>query len=74
MSVIRIKLNIDLKKVLRGTVLTLQLDPWGNVKDKFWRRRIRDSVIDGCVEVLTEVKAEEIKAVTKKLVIKGDSE
>jgi hypothetical protein len=66
MNAIKIKLNRDLKGVPCGTVLTLELDPWGNIKDRFWRRRLRDSAHDECVEVVTEkekiVKKEETKS------------
>ena len=36
-----------------GEVLTLDVDRAGVIKDRFWRERLAESKIDGCVEIVT---------------------
>ncbi len=51
---IRLKLNRKILKHKAGTVISVDSDNEGNIKDSFWARRLKDSAIDGCVEVIEE--------------------
>jgi hypothetical protein len=69
MAFLKIVLNKEILKFYdkhitkfpKGTILTLETDEWGNIKDLFWRRRFRDSRVDGCLSLYQEpVKSPEI--------------
>lgn len=49
MSTVKIKINSVPRH--SGT-LVLELDEDGTVKDRFWRRRLKDAEIDNCVEIV----------------------
>jgi len=49
---IYVKLKTVIKKHPSGQVLRLPTDDTGVVLDQFWRRRVKDSDTDGCLEVL----------------------
>ena len=53
-KMIKLKLNVDLLKHKAGTIISVDSDNEGNIKDSFWARRLKDSVIDGCVELVKE--------------------
>ena len=53
---IKLKLNVDLEKKKAGTILSLETDAEGNILNSFWSRRLKDSAIDGCVEIVNETK------------------
>jgi hypothetical protein len=53
---IKLRLNTDLLKHKAGAVIKLESDNDGNPLDSFWARRIKDSEIDNCVEIITEAK------------------
>ena len=48
---ISIKINVPMMGYKKGDIVKLQTKN-GLVRDSFWRKRIKDSVIDNCVEVL----------------------
>lgn len=51
-----IKLKL-LKNILHhkaGEIISVDSDNEGNLKDNFWARRLKDSEVDGCVEVVQE--------------------
>lgn len=39
-----------------GTVLTLKCSPNGSPLDRYWRNRLRDSAVDGCIEPVGTTK------------------
>ena len=51
---VKLKLNKPLKGLPAGHTLTLEADICGNVKDKYWSRRVKDSLSDKCVEFLPD--------------------
>jgi len=57
---IKLKLNTDFslrnKNYKAGAVLSLEADEEGNLYDSFWSRRLKDSAIDTCVEIVKENK------------------
>lgn len=60
MRTIELRLNKDLGGKKEGTILTLEVDANKTIIDRFWRRRLQDAAIDGCVEI---VKTERKKGV-----------
>jgi hypothetical protein len=60
MKTVQLRLNRDLGGEKAGTVLTLEADTNKTIIKRFWRRRLKDAEIDGCVEI---VKAERKKGV-----------
>jgi len=46
----QLKLNADLKGKARGSVINIEVDKDGTPMDRYWRDRLKDSEIDGCVE------------------------
>jgi hypothetical protein len=55
MKKVSLKLNKDLGGKKAGTILALEIDANKVIVDRYWRRRLEDAAIDGCVEI---VKAE----------------
>ena len=53
---IKLKVNFDLGQHKAGTILSLKTDNKGNILDNFWSRRLKDSIIDNCVEIVKEDK------------------
>lgn len=53
-----LKLNTDLRGFKAGEYIEIELDDAGVVKDKFWRNRVADSAIDGCVEFASKPKTD----------------
>ena len=55
------KLDLKINKSMRGydagRTITIDADKHGLPLDKFWRRRLKDSVIDNCVEVVKTSKS-----------------
>lgn len=51
---VKLKLNVDLRGAKAGTVLRLDADSLGNLTDKYWSRRLKDSISDKCVELFVE--------------------
>ena len=52
----KIKLNAALKDFPAGRVLDIDTDKDGVPISRYWRDRIKDAEIDGCVEFITETK------------------
>lgn len=50
----KLKLNADLNGHLAGYILNIDCDDKGIPLDQYWRRRLRDSKIDSCVEIVKE--------------------
>lgn len=44
------------KSFKAGTILNLEEDISGNIAESFWGRRLKDSEIDNCVEIVSDVK------------------
>lgn len=53
---IKLKLNVDMLDHKAGQVIHLPTDKQGNILANFWARRLKDSKIDNCVEILPEEK------------------
>lgn len=53
---IKLRLNTDLLGHKSGAIIKIESDSKGDPLDSFWARRLKDSVLDGCVEVVTETK------------------
>lgn len=51
-----LKLNKPLAGLSVGTELKIKVDKDGAPLDQYWRRRLADSSIDGCVEFIKEKK------------------
>ena len=51
-----LKLNVPLQGQKAGAVLNLPADENGVILDKYWRNRLRDARIDGCVEVVAPTR------------------
>jgi len=58
MDKIQVKLNMPLQGFAVGRIINLEVDENGTVKDYFWRRRLQDSVIDNCVEIVEDKNTE----------------
>ncbi len=54
----KFKLNMDLASHKAGEEISLECDKNGIPLDKWWRRRLRDAVLDNCME--------KVKRTTKK--------
>ena len=53
---IKIKINSDLGKFKKDTLVTVAVDVNGVPIEKYWRSRLEDSKIDNCIEVLEEAE------------------
>ena len=58
------KSSITLHGLRAGKSVDAEADENGTPLDKHWRRRLRDSEIDGCIEIVKEQK-KEVKKITK---------
>ena len=56
----KLKLNTDLAKHKSGIILTVQ-SKGGVLVDKYWRDRLKDSEIDGCVTLLEDEPKAKVK-------------
>jgi hypothetical protein len=52
----KIKLNVDFKGFKAGQIISVDFD-----KDIFWRKRLKDSKIDNCIEIYEKPKIENKK-------------
>ncbi len=57
MNELKIKLNCDLNGFKAGNVIFINVDEHNVPLDIFWRRRLKDSAIDNCIEVVKDKKA-----------------
>ncbi len=69
----KIKLKTDLNNLKEGTELEI-VDIDGIPVDRYWRNRLEDSKIDGCIEVLDKVKKVEEKIVNNETEVIEDKE
>ena len=53
----KLKLNMPLRGLPAGHEIEVETDKEGIPLDKFWRRRLRDSEIDNCVEKVVAKKS-----------------
>lgn len=51
---IALKINIAMNGKKIGDIIKLETDENNNILDNFWARRLEDSKIDNCVEVMPE--------------------
>lgn len=49
---ISLKLNADLGGKKKGTIITVEIDSNKVIIDQYWRRRLQDAALDGCVEIV----------------------
>ena len=61
----KIKLNTDLNGLKKGRIINVETDSDGIITDSFWRKRLIDSEIDNCIEIVTEKKDKPSKRVAK---------
>lgn len=52
MKKIQLKLNTDLGGKKKGAIVTVEIDSNKVIKDQYWRRRLEDSALDSCVEIV----------------------
>lgn len=60
---------VTLQGVKPGGTINVPVAKDGVVKSRYWRNRIRDAKIDGCIEIVKEVVKEVVETVKPK---KGD--
>lgn len=60
----RLKLNFDLRGHKKGDIIDVQ-DKKGVPVDPYWRKRLKESEIDGCVEIY-ETRSDKIKKTKNK--------
>lgn len=53
MSSLKIKIN-NLSRYPRGTIVNISVDENGIPLDFYWRRRLENSKIDNCLEVISK--------------------
>ncbi len=53
-AIIENKSSTTLHGLKPGAKTTIKVDAHGVPKDQHWRRRLKDSVIDGCIEIKTQ--------------------
>lgn len=56
MNTVKLKVHNVPGHPANGKTVTVPADANGNPADPFWRRRLRDAQIDGCVEVVSPAK------------------
>ena len=50
---VRLQINADLSPMgTKGQVIEVPVSRTGILKDRYWRRRLRDAETDNCVEIL----------------------
>lgn len=69
---IKVKLNRDFKGFKADRIIELECDGCGIPTDLFWRRRLKDSKFDNCVEVVTSSSKSSNKKSDKKKVTQND--
>lgn len=62
MNYIKIKntSNVILNGVKPEQIISIQVDTDGTPLDRYWRNRLRDSVIDNCVEIVQNQSEEKV--------------
>ncbi len=46
---------------IAGNIISTEVDSYGVILDRFLRRRLKDSEIDGCLRIVTGKKSKEAK-------------
>lgn len=64
----KFKLNVPLRGLIAGTVISLAVDKESMPIEYYWRRRMVDAIYDGCIEILP--KTEPVSDINKKKVVK----
>lgn len=54
MKKVKLKILKPFGKFKKGDIVKLEVTENGIVKDDFWARRLKDSVVDKCVELVKE--------------------
>ena len=54
MKTVDIKVNHGIAGRKAGEIVKVEVQSNGSPKDLFWRRRLRDAEIDGCVELVKD--------------------
>lgn len=62
----KIKINSDLGKYKKGTVIKIAVDSNNIPIDKYWRARLKDSIRDNCIEIVKKEKSQEVKIKSNK--------
>lgn len=57
-----LKVNYDLKGLRAGDTVRIKCDKDGTPIDAYWRRRMKDSAIDNCVEIVVSSRPKKTKA------------
>lgn len=50
---LKIQVNINIGKIKKGSQIMIDVDNEGIPLDKFWRKRLKDSAIDNCIQVIS---------------------
>lgn len=58
---VNFKINAAIGGKVKGQIVTLECDKAGTPLDTFWRRRLKDSATDNCMEIYKEAKAPKAK-------------
>ena len=66
---VKLKVNISMNGKKAGDFIDIPTDEKGNILDSFWARRLEDSKIDNCVEI---VETEGVESVPLKNSSKGN--
>lgn len=56
MKIVKLKINIAMYGYAIGQEVSVETDSKGTPFDKYWRRRLKDSEIDNCLEVMKPSK------------------
>ena len=59
MKKINLKLNVDLAGKKAGDIVSVAIDSNKTIIDRYWRRRLADSKIDNCVEIVKIKKGDD---------------
>ena len=59
MKKIKLRLNVDLAGKKAGSIVTVTIDSNKTITDQYWRRRLADSEIDNCVEIVKTKKGDD---------------
>ena len=53
---LKVNFNIKNKNIRVGDIVQIEIDTNGIPLDQFWRRRLKDSKLDNCVEIINSKK------------------
>ena len=52
----QLKINLPVRGHKAGDIVRIKVGAWGMPIDPYWRRRLKDARIDGCVEIVKPAK------------------